>query len=265
MIENLAMNLGKKVALIIINEEGLIFAKRLADFFDIELISNGVGTGQFSNIHCFNNIQDGFEYAFKNFKNIVACMASGIVVRMISRFIDSKFVDPAVVVVDNRGRYSISLLSGHEGGANLLAYEVASIIGAEPVVTTATESKKDTILGIGCKKAVKKEDILSAINIAMKEVSVGFESIRHLASCEIKLNEPALWEISNELNVPILFVPVKKINREYLSFRRSLANKYFDIPSVAEASALISSRFGRLILPKVALNGVTVAIVKEEI
>jgi cobalt-precorrin 5A hydrolase len=66
-------------------------------------------------------------------------MATGVAVRLISRHIQDKRADPAVVVVDDQGQYAISLLSGHLGGSNVLAHRVAAILGAQPVVTTASD------------------------------------------------------------------------------------------------------------------------------
>lgn len=70
---------------------------------------------------------------------LVFIMASGIVVRMIAPHLTSKQSDPAVVVMDDAGRFAISLLSGHLGGANELAGRCAYISGARPVITTATD------------------------------------------------------------------------------------------------------------------------------
>ena len=72
-------------------------------------------------------------------KSFIFIMASGIVVRTIAPLIKDKQTDPAVVVLDEKGRFAVSLLSGHLGGANKLADEIADFLGGEAVITTASD------------------------------------------------------------------------------------------------------------------------------
>lgn len=76
---------------------------------------------------------------FSQSDGIVFIGACGIAVRSIAPLVVSKKSDPAVLVIDECGEFVISLLSGHLGGANALALEAAGILGAQPVVTTATD------------------------------------------------------------------------------------------------------------------------------
>ncbi len=71
---------------------------------------------------------------------IVAVMALGIVFRLFGRLAEDKRRDPAVVCVDDAGRFAIAVLGGHLGGANRLADEVARTLGARAVITTAGDS-----------------------------------------------------------------------------------------------------------------------------
>lgn len=77
--------------------------------------------------------------AFARADGLVFVSACGIAVRAVAPFLEDKTRDPAVVVIDERCRFAISLLSGHVGGANALAVAVAGLTGAQPVVTTATD------------------------------------------------------------------------------------------------------------------------------
>lgn len=77
---------------------------------------------------------------FSQYKRIVLFMAAGAAVRLLAMLVKTKEKDPAVVVVDQEGKFAISLLSGHLGGANDLAEEVALTLGGTPVITTASDS-----------------------------------------------------------------------------------------------------------------------------
>ena len=96
-----------------------IFSKNTTEDFDIYLIS---------------------KQCMKNYSAIIYIASTGIAVRSIASYIRSKDVDPAVIVIDCTGRYVISLLSGHLGGANELALKLGELIGARPIITTASDN-----------------------------------------------------------------------------------------------------------------------------
>jgi cobalt-precorrin 5A hydrolase len=84
-------------------------------------------------------LREWTEAQFHSQDALVFIGATGIAVRAIAPFVQSKATDPAVLCMDEQGNYLISLLSGHLGGANELAVKLAGICGAVPVITTATD------------------------------------------------------------------------------------------------------------------------------
>jgi cobalt-precorrin 5A hydrolase len=79
---------------------------------------------------------------FQSYKGIILIISLGAVVRMIAPILKDKKTDPGVVVIDDKGEHVISVLSGHLGGANELTKEVAEMLGARPVITTASDVQK---------------------------------------------------------------------------------------------------------------------------
>ena len=77
---------------------------------------------------------------WKKFDAFIFIGAMGICVRTIAPYVKDKHVDPAVVCVDSLGLNAVSVLSGHIGGANDLAHDVAAIIGAREVITTQSDN-----------------------------------------------------------------------------------------------------------------------------
>lgn len=82
---------------------------------------------------------DTLRDAFNRYSALIVVGATGITVRAIAPLIGDKMTDPAVVVIDELGQHVISLLSGHVGGANALTRYLAGVLGADPVITTATD------------------------------------------------------------------------------------------------------------------------------
>ncbi|WP_369187267.1 precorrin-3B C(17)-methyltransferase [Streptomyces sp. R08] len=85
-------------------------------------------------------VADAVRAAFAECEQLVCFLATGAVVRLIAPLLGDKRTDPGVVCVDEGGRFAVSLVGGHGGGANELAVEVGELLAAQPVVTTATDA-----------------------------------------------------------------------------------------------------------------------------
>lgn len=85
------------------------------------------------------NLHTLTQYSFPTAKLLVYIGAVGIAVRAIAPFVRSKKTDPAIICIDELGKFTIPLLSGHIGGANRLAERLSVAIGSTSVITTATD------------------------------------------------------------------------------------------------------------------------------
>ena len=121
-----------KVAIISVSDKGQDLAIDLKDKLDLDSTI----------IKCdlyHKNVKKYFPILFYEYDAIIAIMASGILIRSIAPLIESKVTDPAVVNIDDNGRFVISTLSGHLGGANELTNKISNLIDATPVITTSTD------------------------------------------------------------------------------------------------------------------------------
>lgn len=85
------------------------------------------------------NVKSTINSIFNDYDAIIGIMSTGILILSIANNIKSKSLDPAVLSIDEKGKFVISLLSGHLGGANNLTLKISKIINATPVITTATD------------------------------------------------------------------------------------------------------------------------------
>lgn len=202
---------------------------------------------------------------FNQYEGLIFIAALGITVRLISGFIKNKFSDPAVVSVDTAGRFSISVLSGHEGGANKLAFLVAASLSAQPVITTGQETHKKFILGIGTRRGIDADKVKKAIKKAVKKKGVELEAIRLAATIELKKNELGLLEACRDLGLPLIFISKQTIGnfKSAPAPASEVVRRHIGLDGVCEPCALLAGRRARLILKKQVDDGVTVAIAEE--
>ncbi len=136
---------ARKTAVVTITRPGLVVAGNIArecqaDLYVSERYVPNIPEDLRSEAHPFDGVlKNLLPDLFSKYEGLIFVMALGIVVRSIGPLIADKTKDPAVLVSDVQGKFVISVLSGHLGGANKLAEEVARLIGAVPVITTGTD------------------------------------------------------------------------------------------------------------------------------
>ena len=125
-----------KTAIIVISEASISMAKTLKQELPKSEIFSTIANADCRHIPA---LQEAVPQLFRDSDALIFIGAMGICVRAIAPCIEDKKTDPAVLCVDSTGRYVISVLSGHVGGANGLTQYVAGILGAEPVITTRSD------------------------------------------------------------------------------------------------------------------------------
>ena len=121
-------------------------------------------------VETFKRLSETVETKFDCYSGHIFVMSTGIVVRVIAPLIRSKTQDPAVVVVDDLGKNAVSLLSGHIGGANELTRRIAPIIGATPVITTATDVNRVPAIDVLAKDRnlfIENPAAIKTVNMAL--------------------------------------------------------------------------------------------------
>ncbi|MEJ5299971.1 MAG: cobalamin biosynthesis protein [Thermodesulforhabdaceae bacterium] len=137
---------SEQIAIVAITKEAIELALRLADILKNATVyifqkNYNALKGYSAAVRPFDNISSVFPEIWNRHNVIICIMATGIVVRTVASLIRNKKSDPAVLVIDEQGRFVISLLSGHYGGANAWAQRMAELLGATPVITTSSDVK----------------------------------------------------------------------------------------------------------------------------
>ncbi len=138
-----------KIAVVSITKHGIALAGKVvaalpgAQLFCPEKFRAAGETAAPNAVHCYEGkVGDQVPAMFAAFDGIICIVSLGAVVRLIAPHLKNKETDPAVVVIDEAGRFVIPVLSGHLGGANRLAGHLATALGAQAVLTTASDARE---------------------------------------------------------------------------------------------------------------------------
>ena len=303
----------------------------------------------------FDRLSEAVTENFSLFPQHIFIAAAGIVVRTIAPHLKSKDLDPAMIVLDQEGEYVISLLSGHLGGANELARNVAQLTGGQAVITTATDTagllsidiiakEKDLaianleavktvniviltgepiqvfdtedrldlkdqersglniewktnedqwinehpgvwitwkskkphpgmnqlilhpkclVAGIGCNQGTEHEEIVGFIKNTFQKNRLSLKSLKYLTTIEAKKGEAGLLDTARELDVPLIFFGQSELEHIEVPHPSSVVKKHMGVSSVCEATAILKSGGGRLLVPKTKRRNVTLAVALE--
>lgn len=209
----------------------------------------------------FRRMADALATAWTGFAGHVCICAAGIVVRAVAPLLQDKRHDPAVVVVDQTGRRVMSLLSGHEGGANRLARLTAGVLRGEAVITTASESPaRPLALGVGCRKDVPADVVESFLLQQLQMHGLQLAEVDGLASVELKRHESGLRLAAARLGLPMTFYPAELLATVPVPHPSTRVLAAVGCPGVAEAAALLLANASSLLIPKQKGPGLTLAV-----
>ena len=144
-------SLYKRIALVVLTQQGLQLAFRLQRGLAAEahiyvsqrvlqsLDAQKEGNQQMQAVIGFEKLRSLLAELWKTYDQMILFFALGAAIRLLAPLLHDKHVDPGVVVIDDAGKFVISAVSGHPGGANSLAQQCAGLLGAIPVITTASD------------------------------------------------------------------------------------------------------------------------------
>ena len=139
----------------------------------------------------------------------------------------------------------------------------ASVRDLHPFERTLLLVPRALHVGLGCRRGVAKECVAAAVAQVFRENGLRLEAVAGAASIDVKSDEPGLLDFCRDMGWPIRFHSAEALNRVPGSFSKSeFVQKTVGTDNVCERSALIGG--GRLIVPKTAQNGVTVAIAETK-
>lgn len=336
------------IAIYAVTRQGVALARRLA----VDVGGTVHATRRFAEdagVRPFDSLPELVAANFTEYDGHVFIAAAGIVVRCIAPHVVDKASDPAVVCMDQEGRFAVSLLSGHLGGGNELAARCAASVGGQPVITTATDSAglpsldmlaasrdmaignidrvkvvngalldrqpvqmhdpdnllgvagdtrfspvsrrgdwkqgvpgvwvsvyddcpdaealwlypRELMLGVGCRRGVAGDEIFLHIRDVFDRAGLSLEAVGGLASVDAKRDEAGLLEAAATLDVDPVFYSGDRLESVEAPNPSGTVKRRMGVASVSEASAILLSEGGDLLVEKTKTKTVTLAVARR--
>ena len=182
---------------------------------------------------------------FNRGDRLIFICATGIVMRTLAPVIKDKYQDPAVLVIDELGQFVIPLLSGHEGGANDFASDVATLLKSQLVITTANPYlKPQYVVGMGCERNCPESVLLELLTCCLTKAKLEMSQISAICSIDIKSDEVGLIALARNLGKPFLTFNVEQLSEmeDKLSTKSDYIFKTVGVYGVAESAALYQAQ-----------------------
>ena len=212
-----------KIAVVAVTNKGVALGLKVSSYLkqnghQVDILSLSSTPSEIHGVQWQDrSLSEIIEELFTNYRALIMIMAMGIVIRVIAPHIQNKYIDPAVLVIDEGGTFVISALSGHMGGANDLARQVASAINSVPVITTATDVNNIPAIDVIARDYKLKPEPISGIkriNSALargEKVSVYSEiNIPLASSTSLILKDPDLFS-SEDKGIKVLITNKKNV------------------------------------------------------
>lgn len=152
---------------------------------------------------------------------------------------------------------------GDAGDTGILVSSEAS--PAMPFASTMVLIPRHRVVGVGCRRGIGAEALREAFGRALAAAGAAEESVRALASIDIKADEPALLALSASLGIPLILFTAAELEAVGDGFAESgFVRSVTGTGNVCERAAVAASAGGRLIMGKTAYGGITVAVAEEE-
>ncbi len=246
----------KKISLVAVSGTGIKTARKIAEKMAAEKIkADIVSTRKGAGIKTVKSISVFTEESFEKYDGFIFIGSLGICVRCIAPNIKNKKTDPAVINVSEDGLFTQSVLSGHEGGANRLAEKTAEIIGATPVITTASETRgKALCVGLGSQRGIDSEEFVKSFEKELKKCGFSPANVCGLASASIKQSERAFAALAEKLKVPIRFYDEKTLIKIPKPNPSGVVKRKTGTDGVCEPAALFLAGAKKLVVEKTKIT-----------